>query len=326
MKLSVIVPIYKVEPYIGKCLDSLLTQNIDESDYEIICINDGSPDNSKEIALGYAAKHPKIIFIDQENQGVSVARNRGLEIAKGDYIAFVDPDDTIHENSLKPILDRAYADNIDVLYLDLQLYDEEGMQIRHFEKIGDDAIISDGFTHERRTFPSTLYKRSVIGDRRFVKGIIRGQDTVFNVMVHSTARRVSYCSIPYYKYLQRETSSRQFVGTERNFISCLLAIETIDNFRKAHFPKPDARQKKYFDDAILVFIQRTLEWNVLPNASSKNFEALKQKLKTLDIAYLIPMAAQKFPMFDKPFGVFMAYRKFSGLCQAVLTKFARRRR
>jgi glycosyltransferase involved in cell wall biosynthesis len=317
MKLSIIIPIYNVEPYIAKCLDSILSQDMEPDQYEVICINDGSPDNSKEIALLYAEKHPNIIFIDQENQGVSVARNRGLEMAKGNYVAFIDPDDMIHERSLKPILNRAYKDDIDVLYLDLQPYNEDGMQIRQLEKCGDDAIVADGFSHIRRTFPSTLYKRSLIGNSRFVKGIIRGQDTVFNIMVHAMAQRCSYCSVPYYKYLQRETSSRQFVGTPQNFVSCLLAIDTIHEFRLQKFPNPSPLQKQYFDNAILIFVQRTLEWNILPQSNKTNFDLLKQRLHDLQLGYLIDAMAEKFPMFSKSFSVFMGYRKIKLIYTAV---------
>jgi glycosyltransferase involved in cell wall biosynthesis len=320
VKLSIIIPIYNVELYIAKCLDSVLRQDIDSDEYEIICINDGSPDNSKDVAMRFAAKYSNIIFIDQENQGVSVARNRGLEIAKGDYIAFVDPDDMIYENSLKPVLERAYKDNIDVLYLNLQLYNEAGLMIQQFENCGDDTIVTDGFSHNRRTFPSTLYKRSVIGDIRFVKGIIRGQDTVFNIMVHAMAQRCSYCSVPYYKYLQRETSSRQFVGTPKNFVSCLLAIDTIQDFKLQKFPNQSPLQKQYFDNAILIFIQRTLEWNILPQSNKENFYLLKHHLHKLGLDYLVDMMSERFPMFNRNFNIFMGYGKIKWIYNAVKGK------
>lgn len=324
MKLSVIIPVFKVEEYLAKCLDSILDQGFAAEELEVFIINDGSPDNSREIALEYAAKHANFIFIDQENQGVSVARNAGLDKATGEYVAFIDPDDSIHPNSLKPILETADRDNTDVLYLRLDLYDESGNYMSEMAPCGEPGIVRGGFSHPRRTFPATLYRRSTIGDLRFKPGIIRGQDTVFNVMVQAMANRVSYCALPYYKYLQRETSSRQFVGTPRNFLSCLLAIETIHGFSKTHFPNPTPPQKNYFDAALLIFVQRTLEWNVLPQASKANFDALKARLNQLGLDYLIPMAADKFPMLGRPFGVFMAYRKFSGYYQAVLRKLAKK--
>ena len=324
MKVSVVIPVFKVEAYLAACLDSILDQGFKPEEFEVIIVNDGSPDNSKAIALDYTAKHPNFIFIDQENQGVSVARSAGLDKASGDYIAFIDPDDTIYPNSLKAIVARAYEENLDILYLSLDAFDEAGNFLLRTEKNGDDHVVQDGFSHPRRTYLSTLYKRSAIGDTRFKTGIIRGQDTVFNIMVQAMANRCSYCSIPYYKYLQRGNSSRQFVGTERNFVSSLLAIETINEFRKTHFPNQTAQQKEYFDQSILIFVQRTLEWNIFPHKSKKNFDVLKQKLRDLGLADLIPMTARRFPMFDQSFGVFMAYRKISGFYHGLLYKFAKK--
>lgn len=92
-KVSIIVPVYNVENYLRKCLDSLINQTL--KNIEIICINDGSTDNSLSILEEYASKDERIIVINQENAGVSSARNRGLEIATGEYIAFVDADDSV---------------------------------------------------------------------------------------------------------------------------------------------------------------------------------------------------------------------------------------
>ena len=125
MQLSIIIPVYDVEAYVSKCLDSVFAQGMDPALYEVIVINDGSPDNSKAIIESYLPKHSNLIFIDQENQGVSVARNRGLDIAKGSYIAFIDPDDCIELNSLPSILNKAIEWNIDVMYLDLKSCSED---------------------------------------------------------------------------------------------------------------------------------------------------------------------------------------------------------
>ena len=117
--LSIIIPVYKVEEYLAKCLDSVLEQGMDLATYEVIVINDGSPDNSKEIIESYLPNHPNLIFIDQENQGVSVARNKGLDRATGEFILFVDPDDAVFEHSIPPLLQIAQEQQLDILYLSL---------------------------------------------------------------------------------------------------------------------------------------------------------------------------------------------------------------
>lgn len=100
MFLSLIIPVYNAEGYIAECLDSMLNQDLSEQDYEIICVNDGSRDNSLSILKQYAAAHPNIRIIDKENGGVTTARNAGLDAAQGEFIWFVDADDLVKENIL----------------------------------------------------------------------------------------------------------------------------------------------------------------------------------------------------------------------------------
>ena len=100
MFLSIIVPVYNAQHYLQECLHSLLTQDIPETDYEVICINDGSTDDSSKILAQFAAEHSNLLIIDQENSGVVTARNVGLSHARGDYIWFVDADDLIAVNVL----------------------------------------------------------------------------------------------------------------------------------------------------------------------------------------------------------------------------------
>lgn len=100
MFLSLIIPVYNAERYIGQCLDSLLNQNLPDQDYEIVCVNDGSKDRSLSILEGYANAHANIRILNKENGGVTTARNAGLDAAKGDFIWFIDADDLVKENIL----------------------------------------------------------------------------------------------------------------------------------------------------------------------------------------------------------------------------------
>uniref|UniRef100_UPI0030DB473E glycosyltransferase family 2 protein n=1 Tax=uncultured Imperialibacter sp. TaxID=1672639 RepID=UPI0030DB473E len=103
MKLSIIVPVYNVEEYLERCVRSLEDQDIPRSDYEIIVVNDGSPDNSKEVVERLQRELSNIILINQENQGVSMARNAGIDRASGEYLVVVDPDDYVAPNSFASI-------------------------------------------------------------------------------------------------------------------------------------------------------------------------------------------------------------------------------
>ena len=111
-KVSIIVPVYNVKKYLRKCLDSLINQTL--KDIEIICINDGSTDKSLEILEEYKNRDSRIILLNQENSGQSVARNRGIEIAKGEYLGFVDPDDWIDLDYYEKLYNAASTNNTDI--------------------------------------------------------------------------------------------------------------------------------------------------------------------------------------------------------------------
>ena len=114
MKLSIIVPMYNVELYIEKCLLSCLNQDLPASDYEIIVVNDGSPDSSLAIAERIASLYDNLTIVSQKNAGLSAARNKALSLAKGKYVWFVDSDDRIQENCLRYILDECYNNGLDL--------------------------------------------------------------------------------------------------------------------------------------------------------------------------------------------------------------------
>ena len=101
MYLSIIVPVYNVEKYIRPCLESIFFQGLNEKDYEVIVVNDGTRDRSMEVVDSFQTAHSNMTIIHQENQGLSIARNTGMKHAKGDYIAFLDSDDILAKNSLK---------------------------------------------------------------------------------------------------------------------------------------------------------------------------------------------------------------------------------
>ena len=119
-KVSVVIPVYKVEPWIRECLDSLVNQTLKE--IEIICVDDGSPDNSGAILDEYAQKDKRIKVIHQENGGVQKARNAGLDVAKGEYIALLDSDDYVDVRAYETAYNFAKKDNVDILNFDARSF------------------------------------------------------------------------------------------------------------------------------------------------------------------------------------------------------------
>lgn len=118
IKLSVIVPVYNVENYIRPCLESLFKQGLDDRDFEVIIVNDGTQDRSMEMIVDTISQHQNIIIINQKNQGLSIARNNGIAVARGEYILIIDSDDLLIENSLKLLLEKALETKVDLVVAD----------------------------------------------------------------------------------------------------------------------------------------------------------------------------------------------------------------
>lgn len=127
-KISIIIPIYNVERYIRQALDSVINQTL--KDIEIICVNDCTPDNSFKIVKEYAAKDSRFILIEQEaNQGQGVARNKGIDVATGEYIMFLDPDDWFELDACELAYNQIIKNNNDFILFDLSRFWEEEQEI-----------------------------------------------------------------------------------------------------------------------------------------------------------------------------------------------------
>lgn len=135
MDLSIIVPVYNVEKYIGACLESIFKQGLDDNQFEVIIVNDGTKDGSMEVIADIICQHDNITVINQENQGLSVARNNGIRIAKGEYILMPDSDDLLIENSLSQLLKTALHTKADLIVADsVEVYPDEELPDNSIQK------------------------------------------------------------------------------------------------------------------------------------------------------------------------------------------------
>ena len=126
LKLSIIVPVYNVENYIRDCFNSIFRQKLNDDDFEVIIINDGTEDNSMAVIADIISQHHNIRIVNQENQGSSVAWNKGIAIANGEYILLVDADDLLIERRLKPLLEKAVETKADIVVPEfVEVVDEE---------------------------------------------------------------------------------------------------------------------------------------------------------------------------------------------------------
>ena len=308
MKLSIVLPIYNTESYLKRCLDSVFNQDLSETDYELIAINDGSTDGCLAILKDYESKHKNLVVIDQKNAGDSEARNRGLEKARGTYLTFLDSDDAIEHFSLGTIMAKAEKENLDILYLRMTQYDENGNFLQEMPPIGDDNTILPGFEHPRRTFPATLYRRKLTEGFIFDKEILLGTETVLNALSQSRASRCSYISIPYYKYTNRVNSISKQGYTERSYFGFIKGIKNINAFQKEVHPNPTPQQKKYFDAVIIIFMTRIVELSILPEMRKDRFEEIQTIMKSLNLNYILEVMSEKFKFLNSSFFMFSSYQ------------------
>lgn len=194
-KVSIVIPVYNAEKYIDDCINSIINQPFQS--YEIILVNDGSVDKSKEICLDYAEKYNNICLIDKENGGPSSARNMGIENAVGEYIVFIDADDIIHKNYFTKLYSTVEENHCDMV---ISGYESNfnNKTIPEFKSntvlSGKDLILSNKKVHTNNDLCfcwRCIYRLSPIkkNNIRFNEGVRVGEDTIFNLEVLLKSRR-----------------------------------------------------------------------------------------------------------------------------------------
>ena len=308
MKLSIIIPVYNAEKYLKKCLESVFQQNLKLEDFEVICINDGSTDKTQQILEEFQKKYTNIILENQENFGEAISRNKALSLSKGEYITFLDSDDYYDALTLSKALQIIASQNLDILYLKMNHISEDYQFIQSLPNLSENEILS-GLKHERRPFPATIYKKSVIGEIQFPLNIIVGPDSVFNALVQSKAKRVSFSSDLVYNYLVRPNSLSKKAITEEGYQGFINAIHILDEYKNQHFSPENKEAQQYFDKVILVFVTRIVELHILPNLYQPKYKELKKLLSEKGYWHLAKTIAEKYPYFDTSFSKMARHQK-----------------
>lgn len=246
VKVSIIVPVYNVEKYLAECIDSLLAQDFDA--LEIICVEDCSTDDSLKILREYARRNKQIsIICHSNNMGLSVARNTGLEVARGKYVLFVDSDDVLEKNAVKLLYETAENYLTDVVYFDnIKIYQDQFQNNKKnlfLKPNGSDNSVCSG----RSFFYSMIEKKHVIVEawrqffRRdflidynitFLMGIIH-EDILFSFYVAMEAERTYYLEKELYYYRQRE-GSISAVKNQKRAQSIFVVLSNIFVYWKTH--------------------------------------------------------------------------------------------
>lgn len=214
IKISILVPICNVEKFLGKCLESLVNQTL--QDIEIICINDGSKDNSIKIIKEFAEKDKRIVIIDKPNSGYGDSMNKGLDIANGNYVGIVESDDFVELNMFEELYKLAQVYDADVIKSNFNLYWENPEKIIYFNNVNATEVV-DNIVKSRDilfwSLPavwSAIYKRSWLLEKniRFLPTPGASyQDTSFNFKVACAANKIVLTPTAYLYYRQDNSNS-----------------------------------------------------------------------------------------------------------------------
>lgn len=228
--ISVIVPVYNVEKYLEECLDSI--QNQTYSDIEVILVNDGSLDNSKDICEKYCKEDNRFKLINQANQGQSVARNHGVAASTGEFIAFVDSDDIIRQDYLE-VLIRYMSEEVDIVESQFTVHKKEFFNENYkeinviFEGDSEEAVKAVP-KHVLSVNPVTkLYRRSVVEAVPYLEGLIF-EDIYSGVGMLKYIRRIIKSDYTGYYYRQHVTSTMHRTFTEKNLNVFTVSDKLID--------------------------------------------------------------------------------------------------
>lgn len=204
--LSVIVPVYNTEKYIDKCLKSIFRKLPDKT--EVIIINDGSTDNSEAVIQKYIKNHPEIIYIKQQNKGLSAVKNVGIKIAKGKYVVFLDSDDYIRSNMYDVMLKKAIDANADIVYCDVVTLNDDGgnLEIHTMRNIAhQDPLMQILDNNMMPTSNNKLIKRELYDQVGFPTNI-NNEDVAVTPVLLAMSNRTEYINSPLYYYVQRQGS------------------------------------------------------------------------------------------------------------------------
>lgn len=212
MILSIVIPVYKVERYIRKCLDSIFHQNVPSCEYEVIVVNDGTPDNSMLVVNEYEARHANLIVLHQTNQGLSMARNNGMKLAKGEYIWFVDSDDWLVEGAIKDLFKIIKeGEGYDIISTLLNRVKEEGGEVRQDRRSkyleGKSVVRGKDFLFDEGCYAPVqqhIFRLAFLREKEllFYPGIYH-EDGEFAMRTFYLAKSVYLSNAQFYNYLLR---------------------------------------------------------------------------------------------------------------------------
>lgn len=292
MKLSIVIPAYNVEQYIGRCFDSIFNQQIETDMLEVIVVNDGSKDGTEDIIKQYASQHPNLIYISQENQGQSVARNTGLKKTTGELIWYVDSDDATTDNSIKTIFSyfEKYP-NADFLTFDRIHYNLENGSKKYYKSWGEKHIgwnlKKKNDVYEKRMDRKTanerlvadvpwfhVFKKDYLTKHQlfFVPGLLN-EDDELRMRLFFFAKEVRFIPFAHYIYSANREGSLTTINKGKSMKVVESCMKTVDLWRDFYQKYAKSKEDKQFVMSFLCYLYGRLLRQKTLNKDSEQHKA-----------------------------------------------------
>lgn len=334
-KVSVVVPVYNVEKYLSRCVDSLLGQTL--SDLQIILVDDESPDKCPQLCDAYALKYSNVKVVHRKNGGLGLARNSGIDVADGEYVAFVDSDDYVDLNMMEVLYNECKSKDLDVIYSEFNTDEYPGYRvIPHKEHLYQDSDVENlklDFIGAEPDYPSSvkyepsackgLYSLKLIRENNInflSERMYISEDVLFNLDVLNCSKRVKIVPFQFYHYCLNGGSLTHTYRADRWEKQCLM-ISTIEKY-KAYFLDAESFDLRlsrtamvYFRMAATIELHRNgISWREKYNSirNMLNASALQNRL------YDYPVG--RLPKAWSVFASFMKIRFCFGICMLILIK------
>ena len=260
--ISIIVPIYNVSKYLDKCVESILNQNY--KNIELILVDDGSTDGSEKKCDDWAKKDSRVVVIHKENGGSADSRNVGMEAAKGDYIGFVDSDDWIAPEMYEKLMVAIQERNLDMAVCFFKAVSDENYVFNNTEYptteyTGRDfanLIIAEKKPRISYAIWKCLYKREVIKDIKFYKGVHYNEDAVFLIESLWNAKKMAFIDAPMYYYRVHESSISNIDISEKRINDILFKCEWLLNYYGENANRSELKKvRKCIIDELLSYLR-----------------------------------------------------------------------
>lgn len=282
VKISIIVPVYNVEEYLAKCLDSLIIQK--PNNYEIIIVNDGSTDSSQSIIDKYKKNNSKLIkTFTKKNGGLSSARNYGLKKAEGEYIMFVDSDDYIDKDTIKILTDKINSTKADIImYGMIKVKNDKLINCYTFEDTIEDKVKK--YILAAPSACAKIYTRKIFNNFSFIDGVYY-EDLSFSPKLVSYTNKIEFINKPLYYYVERTESIMRKKEYNKKMEDIFFALNEISNYYETN-----NLTEKYHEELEFLYIEHLLRGAGLRFISYKKYDLINK---------IVDIMNEKYPNWKK---------------------------